>query len=111
MEQSGRENSTDFTAAGARMAAKRTPAPAAPRPSPPPPPCPPGPPAGRSIPGMILRDEGQDMKYLLPCLVALAAPLALRAERPARPELVEVRKIWDRAPHNAFTDLTRFRGR
>jgi hypothetical protein len=25
--------------------------------------------------------------------------------------LVEVRKIWDRAPHNAFTDLIRFRDR
>ncbi|MCC7153536.1 MAG: exo-alpha-sialidase [Bryobacterales bacterium] len=24
---------------------------------------------------------------------------------------VDVRKIWDRAPHNAFTDLIRFRGR
>ena len=26
-------------------------------------------------------------------------------------EIVEVRKIWDRAPHNAFTDLVRFKGR
>src|ERR1044072_1818689 len=25
-------------------------------------------------------------------------------------ELLEVRKIWDRAPHNAFTDLVRFKG-
>lgn len=25
-------------------------------------------------------------------------------------ELIEVRKIWDAAPHNAFTDLIRFRG-
>ena len=25
--------------------------------------------------------------------------------------LLEVRKIWDRAPHNAFTDLVRFKGR
>ena len=25
-------------------------------------------------------------------------------------ELVEVRKIWDRSPHNAFTDLIRFKG-
>src|SRR4030095_1494894 len=24
-------------------------------------------------------------------------------------ELVEVRRIWDAAPHNAFTDLVRFR--
>ena len=26
-------------------------------------------------------------------------------------ELVEARKIWDRAPHNAFTDLVRYRGK
>ena len=26
-------------------------------------------------------------------------------------ELVDVRKIWDAAPHNAFTDLIRYRGR
>src|SRR6266536_689863 len=26
-------------------------------------------------------------------------------------ELLEVRRIWDRAPHNAFTDLVRFKGR
>ncbi|MBM3460293.1 MAG: hypothetical protein FJX77_17375, partial [Armatimonadetes bacterium] len=26
-------------------------------------------------------------------------------------ELLEVRKIWDQAPHNAFTDLIRFRDR
>src|SRR5205823_13786812 len=26
-------------------------------------------------------------------------------------EFVGVRKIWDRAPHNAFTDLVRFKGR
>jgi hypothetical protein len=31
---------------------------------------------------------------------------ALRGEGP---ELVSVRKIWDQAPHNAFTDLVRFR--
>src|SRR5687767_6368334 len=29
----------------------------------------------------------------------------------AQPELVDVRKIWDQAPHNAFTDLIRFRDR
>src|SRR5262249_23559349 len=27
------------------------------------------------------------------------------------PELVSVAKIWDRAPHNAFTDLIRWHGR
>ncbi len=33
----------------------------------------------------------------------------VRGEEPAR--LVEARKIWDQAPHNAFTDLVRFQGR
>lgn len=28
----------------------------------------------------------------------------------ARPELVDVQRIWDRAPHNAFTDLLRHDG-
>ena len=30
---------------------------------------------------------------------------------PVEPELLEVRRIWDEAPHNAFTDLVRFRDR
>jgi hypothetical protein len=42
------------------------------------------------------------MQLLLAVLLLLPA---------AKPELVESRKIWDRAPHNAFTDLVRFRGR
>lgn len=29
----------------------------------------------------------------------------------AEPRIVSVQKIWDSAPHNAFTDLIRFRGR
>jgi hypothetical protein len=32
------------------------------------------------------------------------------AETKGEAALVEVRKIWDRAPHNAFTDLIRFKG-
>ena len=28
-----------------------------------------------------------------------------------KPEIVSVRKIWDQAPHNAFTDLIRFQGK
>src|SRR5438105_4853006 len=34
-------------------------------------------------------------------------PGSVRAEQPVK--LVKVKKIWDRAPHNAFTDLVRFR--
>jgi hypothetical protein len=33
---------------------------------------------------------------------------AVSAASPVRAELVEVRKIWDQAPHNAFTDLVRW---
>src|SRR5688500_4263385 len=28
----------------------------------------------------------------------------------AEPSITEVRKIWDSAPHNAFTDLVRYKG-
>ncbi|MEW6157434.1 MAG: sialidase family protein [Verrucomicrobiota bacterium] len=49
------------------------------------------------------------------CLLICFGNLALfsmcgaqAAERP-KPELVEVRKIWNAAPHNAFTDLVRFK--
>ena len=37
-------------------------------------------------------------------LVLLAGPLESA-------EIVEVRKIWDQAPHNAFTSLVRFQSR
>ncbi|MGQ9560842.1 MAG: exo-alpha-sialidase [Candidatus Oleimicrobiaceae bacterium] len=30
---------------------------------------------------------------------------------PDRPQVLHVQRIWDSAPHNAFTDLTRFRGK
>ncbi len=30
---------------------------------------------------------------------------------PDRPEVLRVQRIWDSAPHNAFTDLARFRGK
>src|SRR5947208_16466092 len=32
-------------------------------------------------------------------------------QSPARPEIIKFKKIWDHAPHNAFTDLIRFKGR
>ena len=37
--------------------------------------------------------------------------LALLLGAQDRAEIVDVRKIWDRAPHNAFTDLIRFKDR
>lgn len=42
--------------------------------------------------------------------VSLFPPVAYAADV-RKPELVSVRKIWDRAPHNAFTDLIRFQNR
>lgn len=39
---------------------------------------------------------------------AWTAPDDPRTGQPAAAELVEVRRIWDGAPHNAFTDLVRF---
>lgn len=47
-------------------------------------------------------------------LVAYGMMPSLAADKPSAKgdaELVEVRKIWDQAPHNAFTDLVRFKGK
>src|SRR5688572_5139510 len=41
-------------------------------------------------------------------VVGAAACDAMSAEPPVSAEIVEVAKIWDRAPHCAFTDLVRF---
>lgn len=40
----------------------------------------------------------------------LISSLSTPAAAPPKATLVQVRKIWDQAPHNAFTDLVRFRG-
>jgi hypothetical protein len=54
---------------------------------------------------------------LAPALLLLLIPTA-RGDEPRAlaldersPELTDVRKIWDRGPHNAFTDLVRFHDR
>ena len=47
------------------------------------------------------------MRFLLACVVVGAGCRPVFAA-PPQAELIEVRKIWDRAPHNAFTDLVRF---
>ena len=48
------------------------------------------------------------MRRSLLLVICLLACQAVRAEEA---QLVEARKIWDQAPHNAFTDLVRFQGR
>src|ERR1041384_5733682 len=49
---------------------------------------------------------------ILPRLICgfLISATTEAATRSSEPELLEVRKIWDHAPHNAFTDLIRFKG-
>ncbi len=46
---------------------------------------------------------------ILACSTVGLIPNASRAAESPKPELVSVRKIWDQAPHNAFTDLIRFK--
>jgi hypothetical protein len=49
---------------------------------------------------------------LLSRLLLVACPLTMSmCAGQTDAELIEVRKIWDRAPHNAFTDLARFKGK
>lgn len=48
---------------------------------------------------------------LVASLTCAGFPARGAAAEPGGLELVEARRIWDRAPHNAFTDLIRFRDR
>jgi len=41
--------------------------------------------------------------------VLLGAPVSLQAAEQSRLELVDVQRVWDQAPHNAFTGLIRFK--
>lgn len=50
-------------------------------------------------------------KVLAPALVLMTLLGSVRAEGDGSLRLIEARKIWDQAPHNAFTDLTRFEGK
>jgi hypothetical protein len=50
------------------------------------------------------------MRIIGPLLLATLSAAVGRAADPQGAELVSVRKIWDAAPHNAFTDLARFDG-
>lgn len=49
--------------------------------------------------------------YTMVAAVLVLQASGVLAASPVRAELVEVRKIWDQAPHNAFTDLTRWQDR
>ncbi len=58
--------------------------------------------AGSNIRARRFRTTPSGIEWLPPADDSLA-------DLPAR--LIDVRRIWDRAPHNAFTDLVRFRDR
>jgi hypothetical protein len=49
------------------------------------------------------------MKSVLSLILVVLAVTSIGADE--RVKLVQVEKIWDQAPHNAFTDLVRFRDR
>lgn len=49
--------------------------------------------------------------HLFPVVFALAIAVAMGPVTGAEPEPVSVTKIWDAGPHNAFTDLIRWRGK
>ncbi len=49
------------------------------------------------------------MQRLLLCAVIALCVVPVRGDEPLK--LVSVQKIWDQAPHNAFTDLIRFQDR
>ena len=49
------------------------------------------------------------VKHLPLFLILVLASGLARADEPAK--IVEVKKIWDQGPHNAFTDLVRYKDR
>ncbi len=71
--------------------------------------------SGRDSTDPIRRSMRPAMAAAWICLaVAVAASFPLTAAVSAAEgglELIEVRKIWDGAPHNAFTDLVRWKGK
>ncbi len=61
--------------------------------------------------------NGSTIALSLACWLAAGISLAAPGREPDSPgepgsgaHLIDCRRIWDAAPHNAFTDLTRFRG-
>lgn len=64
----------------------------------------------RTVPGSDSFSEFmKNTKWIIACL--LLPVLALAQETPAQKYLIAVERIWDRAPHSAFTDLVEFNGK
>ena len=51
------------------------------------------------------------MLFVTPLLLVVSPDTLLAGEADQEARVVEVRRIWDKAPHNAFTDLLRHEGR
>ena len=51
------------------------------------------------------------MRSSIVCVLVFSMAAAFACADEPSAELVEVTRIWDKAPHNAFTDLVRFRDR
>lgn len=49
--------------------------------------------------------------FVAPLLLVVSSAALLAGEANQEAHIVEVRRIWDKAPHNAFTDLLRHEGR
>ncbi|MGE0127852.1 MAG: exo-alpha-sialidase [Blastocatellales bacterium] len=49
------------------------------------------------------------LRILLPLVIFCSAGFVTTNDPPLSARLISVKKIWDRAPHNAFTDLIRFK--
>ena len=54
-------------------------------------------------------ERGSGMNCLKAYIALLVTGVCLAEAMPIDVELMEVKKIWDQAPHNAFTDLIRWR--
>src|SRR5262245_17482619 len=71
--------------------------------------------SSHSARGGSTRSEGgrpmPDLPCILVCCLLLGQPVAKGLDLEPAARVVAVRRIWDRAPHNAFTDLVRSRDR
>ena len=66
------------------------------------------------MPGWMKRCFCPISVFLIITLLSTPAPVRAQdagVKPAAAARVLEVRKIWDRAPHNAFTDLIRFEER
>src|SRR3954470_39641 len=54
---------------------------------------------------------GKQMNHLAKLVLGFVALAGMAADARGEAQILEVKKIWDAAPHNAFTDLVRWHDR